>query len=179
MDDTIREKIIKEFIARAAVIRTTGSPQLYATDCGASVYRARPMVDPEDVPCCIVWPQPEETTQIHGQNRNEMIVQVEGFHCFGTEAVSRGFAATEEDPSTVSERILGDLIRCFTSRAWDRRRLVASPASPVIYDPPYAESIVYQGGGTDSYPEEGSVTVAAAAGFLVTYFTKLGDPYSQ
>jgi hypothetical protein len=168
MDDTIREKIIQEIVTRAAVIRTTGSPQLYATDCGAHVFRARPKVDPDDLDCIVIWPQSEEAEHINGQVRHRMVVQVEGIALFGADT-----------PSEVAERILGDLIRCFTTRTWDRRRLVASPASPVTYDPPYAESIVYQGGGTDSYPEEGSVSVGAAAKFLVTYYTKIGDPYSQ
>jgi|GEM_PF-1013955 len=168
MDDTIREKIILEFIARAAVIRTTGSPQLYATDCGETVFRATPQVDPDDLPCCIIWPQAEDSENINGKCRHKMPIQVEGIMVF-----------SPLNPSVTSEKILGDLFRCFLARTWERRRLVASPASPPTYDPPYAESIVYLGGGTDSYPEEGSKTVGAMAKFMVTYYTKIGDPYSQ
>ena len=164
MTDTIRELIIKELVARAGVIRTAGAPQVYATDIGAQVFRARPKVGPSDLPCVVIWPKPEETENLHGQHRHKMPVQIEGIAEFG-----------ESEPSVVSERILGDLIRCFTTPAWDRRRLVSGHT----YLEPYAECVVYQGGGTDSYPEEGSVTVGAQARFLITYWTATGDPYTQ
>lgn len=165
--NTIRELIILELIARAAVIRTTGSPQAYATDIGATAFRALPKVDPDDLPCCVVWPQIEESENTHGMSKNKMPVQVDGIAIFGG-----------TDPSIIAERILGDLIKCFTSPAWDRRRIAASPASPVTYLAPYAESIVYQGGGPAT-PEDGAVSVGCSAKFLVTYWTKTGDPYSQ
>ena len=165
--NTIREEIILELLARAAVIRTTGSPQAYATDIGATVLRARPKVDPDELPCCIVWPQPEEAENAHGLSRHRMPVQIEGLAKFGT-----------ADPSVIAERILGDLIKCFTSPAWDRRRLVASPASPVTYLSPYAESIVYQSGGPTT-PEDGAISVGCSAKFMVTYWTAIGDPYAQ
>jgi hypothetical protein len=166
--NTIRELIILELIARAAVMRTTGSPQSYATDIGATVLRTRPKIDPDDLPCTVVWPQVETAENANGQSRHRMPVKIEGIAVFGAENLS-----------VISERILGDLIKCFTSPAWDRRRIVTSPASPVTYLNPYLENIVYQGGGTDSYPEAGSTTVGASATFLVTYWTKIGDPYSQ
>ena len=166
--NTIREEIILEIVARAAVITTAGSPQAYATDIGAKVYRARPKVDPDDLPCLVIWPQPETADNMNGQSRHKMPLRIDGIMAFGS-----------VEPSIISERILGDLIKCFTSPAWDRRRLVVSPASPATYLPPYADSIVYQGGGTESYPEDGSVTVGAFATLLVTYWTAIGDPYSQ
>jgi hypothetical protein len=160
--NTIREEIILELIARAAVIRTTGSPQAYATDIGETVFRTRPKVDPDDLPCLVVWPQVEEAENTHGQSRHKMPVKIEGVAAFGS-----------AEPSVISERILGDLIKCFTSPAWDRTRA----GSPAPAD--YIESIVYQGGGSDSYPEDGSLTVGASATFLITYWTAIGDPYSQ
>jgi len=51
--------------------------------------------------------------------------------------------------------------------------------SPVTYLAPYVESIVYQGGGTNEYPEDGAKLVGATAKFLVTYYTTIGDPYNQ
>ena len=164
--DTIRELIILELLARAAVIRTTGSPQAYATDIGATVLRARLKVDPDDLPCVVVWPKPETAENAYGKSRHKMTVQVDGVAAFGA-----------EDPSVVAERILGDLIKCFTSPDWDRRRLVAG-SSPESYLAPYAESIVYQGGGGES-PEDGSISVGVPATFLITYDTAIGDPYTQ
>jgi hypothetical protein len=133
--DTIRELIIQEIIARGAVIRTTGSPRAYATDIGDTILRARPKVDPDELPCLVVWPQVEEAENLHGKSLHKMPIKVEGLAAFGA-----------VDPSLISERILGDLIKCFTSQTWDRRR----PGSPT--PPNYFESIVYQGGGTDEYP---------------------------
>lgn len=179
MDTTIAEKIILEFLARAAVIRTTGSPQAYGTDIGATVLRARPMAAPSEAPCAIVWPQDETAESKNGRVLHKRTIVVEGINFFGKEAVTRAIAATEEDASVVAERILGDLIKAFTTPAWDRRRIAASPASPVTYLPAYADSIVYQGGGPRAYPEAGQVLVGAGATFLVAYFTRVGDPYTQ
>jgi hypothetical protein len=186
--DTVREKIIQEIVTRLGVIRIVASPASgYYTDCGKAVHRARtridpgsktdPIGDPGDVPCIDVWPLLEETAQIHGRDKNVMTVHIEGFHFFGAEAVTRGLAVVEEEASTVAERILGDLKKCLTTPAWDRRRPVAG--SPVTYLPPLAESIRYKGGGTEEYPEEGDVSVAAVAKFDVTYYTAIGDPCSQ
>jgi hypothetical protein len=159
--NTIREEIILELLARAAVIVTTGAPQAYATDIGATVFRARPKVDPDDPPCCVIWPQIEEAENTHGKTKHKMPVQVDGLAIFGA-----------TDPSVIGERILGDLIKCFTSPAWSRTRT----GTPAPQD--YIESIVYQGGGPAT-PEDGAVSVGASAKFLVTYWTKTGDPYSQ
>jgi hypothetical protein len=166
--NTIRELIILEFIARAAVIRSTGSPQAYATDIGATVFRARMSVDPGELPCTVVFPQPEESENKNGLALHAMAIKIEGIAAFG-----------DESSSIVSERMLGDLIKAFTSPAWDRRRPVASPASPVTYLDPYAESIIYQGGGTYEYPDDGKLTVGTLATFMITYWTAIGDPYNQ
>jgi hypothetical protein len=164
MADTIRELIIQEFIARAAVIRTTGATQLYATDIGSRVLRARKPVDQDELPCCVVWPQPEEGENKPGQVLHRMPLVIDGAAYFGS-----------LDPSVVIERILGDLVKCFTSPAWDRRRLVTG-SSPAIYLSPYAESIIYQGGGPEEYPDAGMTTVGCRARLLVTYWTLAGDP---
>jgi len=155
MTDTIRELVIQSIVARAAVILHVASPPSgYETDCGETVLRARPKVGPDDLPCIVVWPQIEEAENTHGQSRHRMPVQVDGLVKFGA-----------VDPSIMAERILGDLIKCFTSPLWSR-------------SPDYIESIVYQGGGGQA-PEEGSVSVGAQAKFLVTYWTNTGDPYTR
>lgn len=160
--NTIRELIILELIARAAVIRTAGTIQAYATDIGETVLRARSKVDPEELPCVVVWPQAETAENVYGKSRHKMPVKIEGLAVFGV-----------DDPSVISERILGDLIKCFTSPAWDRTR-AGSPTPP-----DYIESIVYNGGGADTALEDGSVAAGAPAMFLVTYDTAIGDPFSQ
>lgn len=164
MADTIRELIIQELIARAAVIRTT----TYNTDIGKNVFRVRQKVDPSELPCINIKPQPEEAEHAHGQVRHRMPVRIEGIAAFGSLV-----------PSVIAEKILGDIIKCFTSQSWDRRRVVTSPASPVTYLDPYIESIVYEGGGTDEYPEDGTLTIGASVSLKITYWTAIGDPYSQ
>lgn len=167
MAATIRESIILELLARAAAIRAVASPASgYLTDIGQRVLRARPKIDPEDLPCVVIWPQPESAENLHGQSRRRMPVKIEGLALFGAES-----------PSVVAERILGDLIRCFTAPGWDRRRLVAG--SPAVWLPPYAESIAYHGGGVESPPEDGALVVGVQATFEVVYCTAIGDPYTQ
>lgn len=151
MSDTIRETIIKNFLTRAATI----VPTTYQTSIGSHVLRARQNVDPGELPCCVVWPQPEEAENIAGQSMRRMGITIEGIAVFGT-----------IDQSVFSELILGDLYKCFTAQNWTR-------------SPNYIESIIYQGGGTSQYPEDGQSTIGVSALFIVSYYTKLGDPFSQ
>lgn len=168
MADTIRELIIQEFTTRAALLRNTASPPAYVTDMGDNVLRARVRVDPSELPCIVIWPMSEEAENAHGMSRHRMTIRVDGIMAFGSDS-----------PSVVGERMLGDLISCFTSPKWDRRRIATSPESPVTYEEPYAESVVYQGGGVEEFPEEGSVSVGVQIRLLVTYWTAIGDPYTQ
>lgn len=168
MADTIRELIIQEFLTRAALLRNTASPPAYVTDMGDNVLRARVKIDPSELPCVVIWPMAEEAENAHGLSRHRMTIRVDGIMEFGSSS-----------PSVIGEKMLGDLIKCFTSPKWDRRRLVASPASPVTYNQPYADSIVYQGGGIEEFPEEGSVSVGVQIRLMVTYWTAIGDPYTQ
>jgi hypothetical protein len=153
--ETIRELIIDDFMDRGEVVISTGSPPDYSTDIGDHVLRARPKVDPGELPCMVIWPQAEEAENKHGSVLHRMIIKVEGVAYFASLS-----------PSEMSEKILGDIIKCFTSRLWTRA-------------PDYIESIVYQRGGVDSYPEEGSLTAGAYAEFLVSYWTAAGNPFSQ
>ena len=167
MDDTIREKIIQEFMARAWLIRAGGSPELYATDIGTNVLRARSKIDPAEVDCVVIFPQPEEAENKYGKRLCRMSIKIEGIAKY-----------YEENPSVVAEKILGDLIACFLSDTWDRRRPVAG-SSPAAYLDPYAESIIYQGGGTSEYPDDNQLTVGAFINMQITYWTQIGDPRAQ
>ena len=159
---TIRELIIQELITRAAVIKPTS----YSTSIGLKAYRARTKVSPNETPCINIIPQVESATYMHGQVKHVMPVKIDGLAAFGS-----------TDPSVYSEMILGDLIKCFTSQTWDRRRPKAT--SPVTYDQPYAESIIYTEGGLGNPTEENELVTGASIGLLVTYWTKIGDPSAQ
>ena len=166
MDTTIREKIIQEFLTRAALIRVS-SPQVYATDIGGKVLRARPKVDPGELPCVVLWPQVEDAESKYGRQLCKMTLKIEGVVEYGA-----------ADPSETAEKILGDLIYCFVSPSWDRRRLIVG-ASPVAYANPYAESVVYTGGGTNDYPEGAEIAIGVHINLIVSYYTQIGNPYAQ
>jgi len=174
--DTIRELIIAQFITRAAAIKKSGG---YLSDCGLSVFRADVSIPEESVPYLVVIPQVELPELMSGKQFNVMPVDVVAVHYFGAKAVELGHATESLSASVWGEKLLGDLIKCFSGRDWDRRRIVASPASPVTYLSRYDDSIQYAGGGVPSYPEDGSVTVGALATFNVSYYTLIGDPFSQ
>jgi hypothetical protein len=147
MTDTIREQIIQGFVTRAAVIRTTA----YNTNIGQAALRSRPRV--AALPCCVIWAQTEAAENKMGKVLHRMPVRVEGFAAHGSEAAA-----------IVAEKILGDLIKCFTSPAWVR---------------PLIENIVYQRGGANESPEDGATSKGASAEFLVSYYTAIGNPYAQ
>lgn len=159
--NTIREIIILDYLARAAVITVANG---YNTGIGANVIRARKKLDPDELPGTVVIPGPEKSEAKYGQNACKMIMRVEGIVDFGT-----------SDPSVVSEQILGDLKKCFL----DPANQLTSPVSGWSRSPDYIDSIVYTEGGTQEYPDEGQVTVGAFVTFEVGYTTKLNDPYSQ
>lgn len=163
---TIREKIILEFLERAAVIVNTASPPAYETSIGSNVLRARTRMGSNEVPFITILPKPEEAVKKYGKSVQTMTIQVEGVVEYGN-----------DDPSVIGERLLGDIIKCFTSTSWERRHVVAG-SSPLTYTAPYAESISYVGGGVDDLTE-GDKTIAGVARFQIVYETNLGDPSSQ
>lgn len=148
MSDTIREVIIQDILARAATIRTANG---YGTNIGATVERAN---NNPSAPCVNVFPGVENATKAYGKQMPIMPVVIEGYLLYGN-----------ENPSVVSERILGDLIKAFCSPSWSR-------------SPDYIDGIDYAQGGTASYPDNEDVTVGASIGINIRYTTALGDPYN-
>lgn len=165
MSDTIREKIIQQFVTRLATIRTANG---YNTEIGSTVERARKSLDPDDLPACVVYPQPETAEPLAGMTQLTMPIRIEGLAKYGS-----------ANPSVVAEMILGDLIKCILSSSWDRRTLIPSPVSPATYIDQYDSGVEYKGGGTDDYPNAEDQTVGVSALFEVSYLTKRGNPYEQ
>ena len=151
MSDSIREIIIQNFMARVAIITIANG---YKTDCGANVERVRKNLDPSELPASVIWPGVEKAEQSYGELTCTMSIRVEGIAKFGS-----------ANPSVLSEKILADLKKCILS-GW-------------IRSPDYIDKIIYTGGGTDEYPDDGMISVGAFALFDVTYTQKLDDPYSQ
>jgi len=104
MSDTIREQIISALITRLEEMRTTRG---YNTSAGLHVFRARPLVDPDDTPCVALFPRPEEASREYGNNAYVMDVSVQAFQKFES-----------SDPSEVAEQLLGDVIECMTARKY-------------------------------------------------------------
>lgn len=152
MSNTIREKILQQILARLAVITIANGCQ---TGVGTNVVRARRSIDPDELPAAVLWPRPETAEEIYGRTRCAMPVRVEGLAAMGS-----------GNASVISEKILGDLVKCLVSSAWVR-------------SPEYITDIAYRGGGTETYPAEGETAVGTYADFIITYETKIGDPFSQ
>lgn len=152
--------IVKEWKERARII-IVSSPFQYSTNIGVKeplLYR--PTIDPSEAPCVILWSKDETSEKKYGKQYNKMVMHVEGVDYFG-----------DEEPLEIGEKILGDLIKCFSSPSWNRRT-----GSPPKDD--YIESLSYVGGGV--YPiSDGDKTVGAYADFSVTYYTQTGNPYEQ
>ena len=161
MNDTIREIIIKNFIARLSVITVAHE---YATACGTHVFRARKTLDPLELPATNIIPGAEKAVHQYGELQCTMTIRIEGIAEFGT-----------ENPSVISERILGDLKKCILAP----QNLLSSPHSGWSRSPEYIDSIIYTGGGTDQYPDENEKTIGAYANFDVGYTTKIENPCEQ
>jgi len=152
MSDTIREIIIKDFIARAAIIKVAAG---YATSIGTNVIRARKKLEDKEIPGTVIIPGVETSETMNGYRKCKMEMRVEGLANFG-----------KIDPSVISEKILGDIEKCFLSDSWSR-------------SPDYIKGIDCTGGGTEEYPDDDQVSIGAYAIFNVIYWKKLNDPTAQ
>lgn len=104
MTDTIREQIVSAIETRLAEVTTARG---YAKGLGASVRRAYRDVDPDDCPCVVIWPRPEDVTREYRQNVCTMEVELQAAEVFGA-----------SNPSEVSEQLLGDLVEIMTAKKW-------------------------------------------------------------
>lgn len=106
--NTIRDRIILAVLAKLAGAVTANQ---YNLNCGGNVFRCRQNVDPDvipsEIPCFVVWPQPEEVARDYGKARHTMPVRIEGIAPFGT-----------SNPSVIAEQILGDIIEAATGIEW-------------------------------------------------------------
>lgn len=106
MANTIREQIITAVEAKLAHILTSKG---YQTECGANVQRARKSLDQAELPAVVVIPKPEEGVREYANSVLKMRMRVEALKQFNPET---------ENPSEVSEQMLGDLIECVAGNRW-------------------------------------------------------------
>lgn len=99
MSTSIREQIIAAIASKLAIIRTTNG---YATNLGANVDVALPMVDATDNPALVVWGLPEEATHEYGQHSIIMPVKLDAFSTYGS-----------SNTSTVGNAMMADIIEAM------------------------------------------------------------------
>jgi hypothetical protein len=157
--NTVRENIILKFIARGKEI-IISSPIQYSTNLGVKdMLRCKYIIAPEQRPCMVIWPREETSLNKYGKAARNMTIRIEGHQDI----------ISGEEPSVTGEKMLGDIIKCFSSPDWFN---AGSPAPTK-----YIESIVYTNGDV-AVPKDGDLTVGAYADFSVSYFTAIGDPYN-
>ncbi len=156
MADTVRELCIQEIVARLGVITIAGG---YNTDIGAFVARASrqlvPDVSPAQIPGCNVFPHPETAAAKYGEHVCTMQVVIEAQASYET-----------DNPSVVSEQMLGDLKKALLDPSW-RNDL----------SPNYIDAVRYISGGADSYPDEENLVVGTKIMIAVQYTEAIGNPY--
>lgn len=98
MADTIREKIIKAIATKLGTIRTANG---YVTEIGTKVDRGLTLDDPDNLPRIAMFPGREEANKI-----------TRAYVCSMNVRVLALFAADDSNPSELSEKALGDLVKC-------------------------------------------------------------------
>ena len=151
MADTIREKIIKNFLTRAALV----APATGYVNNLSNALRAQSPVPETELPCLNILPGREETVNRFGKNEVTTTITVEAYKA----------AAADVNKNVDQEAMLGDLIRAFTR-----------PDSVVSA---YVDHIKYIEGGPASVPDSADKVVGVSAVFEVQYTTDIGDPYNQ
>ena len=158
MADTIREQIIQAIITGLGSVTTANG---YNTNCGGTVLRAVSSVDPDELPVFVVWPQPEESERKYGESNNAMVIRIEGF-----------MLLSGENPSVVSELILGDMIKAMTG-------IIGGENGAARMTDDLADDVAYISGGPSAYPDDGGDSMGSSAEFQIKYCTAIGNPYSQ
>lgn len=151
MADTIREQIIAAYVTRLAAWTTANG---YNYGCGASVFRAMPVVNPSEAPACALWPEAEEAEKRYNKMVCTMPVKVEAIAEVGT-----------TNPSIIQEKLLGDAITIMTD--------------PSVTVSSKIDSITYKGGGPAAVPDGRDTVVAVSAEFEIKYKFVLGNPETQ
>lgn len=143
--NTIREQIIQAIISKLAVIRTANG---YNTDAGANVQRVLKVMDPAELPGCVVWPKSETMTYDYGAGLHVMPLQVDALQLHGS-----------NNPSVIAEQLLGDLIEAMTGIVWS-----LSFTSGGIYEIQVGDTIEGATSSATAYVTGVSVTSGSWAG---------------
>lgn len=105
MADTIREQIVSAIATALGAVRTAAG---YVTEAGATVYRARTAVDPDDAPFINVFAGREEAhLDPYGMSRQVMPVTVEAVIAF-----------SGDTPEADEHALLGDILEAMAGTVW-------------------------------------------------------------
>jgi hypothetical protein len=98
MTDTIRHRIIDAVVEKGAEVRRSKG---YRTEVGKNIqiYRTQNIT----LPAIGIWPETETVIQVHGGNRHEMPIKVEGIMALGTDSIH-----------VTVEKIIADIIEMMT-----------------------------------------------------------------
>jgi len=103
MSNTIRKQIIENIASYLSNVRRN---KAYQTDIGANIYKAKKAQI--TVPAIIIWPGVEDSLREYRIDQHSMPLRVDGLKEYG-----------EDNPSDISELMLGDIIEIMTGNAWD------------------------------------------------------------
>lgn len=142
--NTIRELIIQE-LANQLELATIG-------DYG-QVYRGRTYFTPDELPVMAVLPAAETAERSYGEQNCTMPVALHVVQVLGN-----------NDPSTLGETILGDMIQATVG---NRDKIS------------YISDLRYTGGGVEDYPDREDQALVVVLNLEVDYNTNIGDPYTQ
>jgi len=148
--ETIQEQIISAFVAAMSVITIANG---YNCNAGQNIFRCKKNLDPAELPAVVLWPGIETgERRASGYQYCDMKLGVEAHALFGG-----------ANPSIIAAKLLGDLIKAVFSQSITT----------------LADEIVYESGGTDTYPDAGEVAIGAKVTLSVKYYYLIGNPYSQ
>ena len=152
MAESIREKIIQAFVARAGEIMIANG---YGTDVGVSVVRATRYADPGTMQQIVIIPRVETSEKTRFQKMtNTFPIDLHAFV-----AMTPG----TDNASEKSEEVYADLIKAITN-----------PCDPAcaLFD-----SVTHTGGGGVELVDNEATLAGATATFTVVYTTSIGNPF--
>lgn len=153
MADTIIEQIFQAAVTQGQTM-TTGNG--YNTNVAAdNVARSKINLQSGDIPAISLLPGEEEAEPVYQRGFITRLLVIEAVDLVGS-----------SNASVVQERLLGDIIRCFTR-----------PDQPTWWA--LADNIRYMGGGPRSHPEAKEKATGAAVVIAIQYKTAKGNPYAQ
>ncbi len=156
MQETIREKILKQIKSNLQEIRTANH---YNTEIGTTVIRGQALGPISTLPAIMLQALPDEQIEHeYGNEKMIMPVIITGNMLY---TITSGYEAEKDVIAQLAEAILGD-IRAAMGQAIEGQFIS------------YTDHIGYAGGGVEEYPDlkEGELAVQVITRYEIKYSTK-------